>query len=84
MEAFTLVPPQWTKSATHALAFCCPNCQAPSVNAKRVWINRHSPVITEDYSKKWQEFYFCNCSTVWWAWSSDRPPSELAKRQRPI
>ncbi|NEP13217.1 MAG: hypothetical protein F6J92_41545 [Symploca sp. SIO1A3] len=83
MEAFTPIPPQWTKSATHALEFCCPNCRARSIEAERVWMNRRSPVITEDYSKKWQEFYYCHCGTVWWAWSSDRPPSELAKRQRP-
>ncbi|NEQ66531.1 MAG: hypothetical protein F6J86_17460 [Symploca sp. SIO1B1] len=84
MEAFSLVPPQWTQSATHALEFCCPNCRAPSIEAQRVWVNRRSPVITEDHSKKWQEFYDCHCGTVWWAWNSDRPPSELAKRQRPL
>ena len=83
MEAFSLIPPQWTKSATHALEFCCPNCRAPSREAQRVWINRRSPVMTEDFGKKWQEFYYCHCDTVWWAWSSDRPPSELAKHQRP-
>jgi len=83
MDAFTPFPPQWTTSAIHAFEFCCPNCRASSLEAEQVWINRRSPVTTEDYRRKWQEFYQCHCGTVWWAWSSDRPPSELAKRHRP-
>ncbi|MEQ9233871.1 hypothetical protein [Coleofasciculus sp. E2-BRE-01] len=83
MDAFTPFPPQWTKSATHALEFCCPTCHASSMEAQRVWINRQSPVLTEDYRKKWQEFYQCQCGKVWWAWSSDRPPSELTNRDQP-
>ncbi|NER27755.1 MAG: hypothetical protein F6J89_08995 [Symploca sp. SIO1C4] len=80
MEAFTPFPPQWTESAIHALEFCCPSCKASSMEAKRVWINRQAPVTTQDYRRKWQEFYQCHCSTVWWAWSTDRPPSDLVKR----
>jgi len=83
MDAFSPIPPDWTKSATHALEFCCPNCRASSMEALGVWINRRSPVMTEEYRKKWQEFYQCQCGNVWWAWSSDRPPSELAKRDNP-
>ncbi len=83
MDAFSLIPPEWTKSATHAFEFCCPNCRASAKEAEGVWINRRSPVMTEEYRKKWQEFYQCQCGNVWWAWSSDRPPSDLAKRERP-
>ncbi|MCP2728123.1 hypothetical protein [Limnofasciculus baicalensis] len=83
MEAFTPVPPEWTNSATHAFEFCCPTCRSSCNQAHRVWLNRLSPVMTEDYHKKWQEFYQCQCGTVWWAWSSDRPPSEFANREIP-
>jgi hypothetical protein len=83
MDAFSPVPPEWTKSATHALEFSCPHCRASSKEAELVWINRTSPVMTEEYRKKWQEFYQCQCGSVWWAWSTDRPPSDLAKRDRP-
>lgn len=83
MDAFSPVPPRWTKSATHALEFCCPSCRASVSEAQQVWINRRAPVMTEDDHRKWQEFYQCQCGTAWWAWSSDRPPSELAKRDRP-
>lgn len=83
MEAFAPVPPQWTKSATHALEFCCPRCRLTARDAQRVWINRRSPVMTEDYRRKWQEFYECECGYAWWAWSSDRPPTDLAKRENP-
>ncbi|MFB2839743.1 hypothetical protein [Floridanema evergladense] len=82
MEAFAPVPPEWTEKATHAQNFCCPTCEATSMEAQRVWINRRSPVYTEDYRKKWQEFYHCRCGTVWWAWSTERPPSEFANRDR--
>ncbi|NEO26108.1 MAG: hypothetical protein F6K03_04230 [Kamptonema sp. SIO4C4] len=80
MEAFDPTPPNWTESATHALQFFCPRCGASTFEAQRVWINRRAPVISEDYHRKWQEFYQCDCGQVWWAWSSDRPPSELAQR----
>lgn len=83
MDAFNPVPPEWTQSATHAFEFCCPSCRASASEAKLVWINRRAPVMTEDYSRKWQEFYQCQCGKVWWAWSSDRPPSDLAKREQP-
>ncbi|HAA29697.1 MAG TPA: hypothetical protein DCE56_20875 [Cyanobacteria bacterium UBA8553] len=83
MDAFSLVPPEWTTSATHALEFCCPSCRASPKDAQLVWINRRSPVMTPEYRKKWQEFYQCECGSVWWAWSSDRPPSDLAKREKP-
>ncbi|MBW4575750.1 MAG: hypothetical protein KME08_10745 [Aphanothece sp. CMT-3BRIN-NPC111] len=82
MEAFDLVPPQWTSKAIHAHQFCCPTCQSSCMEATKVWLNRRSPVMTEDYSRKWQEFYQCQCGNVWWAWSNDRPPSELSKRDR--
>ncbi|HEY9675128.1 MAG TPA: hypothetical protein V6D11_27050 [Waterburya sp.] len=83
MDAFSPLPPQWTKSATHAVDFCCPKCRSSAREAERVWINRRSPVMTEDYRRKWQEFYQCQCGNAWWAWSSDRPPSDLAQRQSP-
>ena len=83
MEAFSPTPPAWTEQAVHALNFCCPRCGASSYQAQRVWINRRAPVLSEDYRRKWQEFYQCECNQVWWAWSSDRPPSELAERDRP-
>jgi hypothetical protein len=79
MEAFAPNPPDWTQSAIHAKAFCCPTCHALSTDAAQVWINRRSPVYSDDRRRKWQEFYKCNCGTAWWAWSSDRPPTELKK-----
>jgi len=80
MDAFAPIPPEWTEKAIHAENFCCPTCRATCMEAERVWINRRSPVYTEDYRKKWQEFYHCHCGTVWWAWSTERPPSEFANR----
>lgn len=47
------------------------------MEAERVWVNRRSPVLTENYHRKWQEFYQCQCGCVWWAWSDERPPSDL-------
>jgi hypothetical protein len=47
------------------------------MEAEKVWINRRSPVFTEEHRKKWQEFYLCTCGVSWWAWSSDRPPTDL-------
>jgi hypothetical protein len=76
MEAFNPIPPEWTKKATHALTFCCPRCGASPDGAQNVWINRFAPVLTEDYRRKWQEFYHCECEEVWWAWSSDRLKDE--------
>jgi hypothetical protein len=80
MDAFSLNPPEWTNKAVHALAFCCPSCRAASTAATNVWLNRRSPVYGNDHRKKWQEFYHCECGTVWWAWSSDRAPNEYADR----
>ncbi|MBF2007384.1 MAG: hypothetical protein IGS49_18455 [Chlorogloeopsis fritschii C42_A2020_084] len=77
IEAFAPTSPEWTHKAIHAREFCCPNCHANSREAVQVWINRRSPVITEDYRRKWQEFYQCKCDCAWWAWSSDRPPTDL-------
>ncbi|MCY7390421.1 MAG: hypothetical protein LH647_02640 [Leptolyngbyaceae cyanobacterium CAN_BIN12] len=84
MEAFELISPEWTQSAVHAATFQCPKCSASSKAAKQVWINRRSPVFTADHRRKWQEFYRCSCETVWWGWSSDRPPSELANQEREL
>lgn len=77
MEAFSLNPPEWTKNSIHAVEFRCPYCQETAHKAKSVWINRRAPVIGEDYRRKWQEFYLCDCEQAWWGWSSDRPSSEL-------
>ncbi|MDY7021724.1 MAG: hypothetical protein SWJ54_10245 [Cyanobacteriota bacterium] len=77
MDAFQPTPPNWTTDAVHALEFCCPNCSASSREAQQVWVNRRSPVYGDDRRRKWQEFYRCQCGFVWWAWSSDRPPSDL-------
>jgi hypothetical protein len=73
MEAFSRNAPEWTKTAIHALNFCCPRCHVSSHEAQKVWLNRYAPVTTEDYRRKYQEFYLCQCQQVWWAWSSDRP-----------
>lgn len=75
MEAFSPIPPDWTKSAVHAIPFACPRCHASPSEALSVWINRRAPVMSEDYRRKWQEFYLCNCQQAWWGWSSDRSPS---------
>ncbi len=77
MDAFSPTPPDWTKTAVHSLAFCCPRCQASCTEAERVWLNRRAPVINEDGQRKWQEFYHCKCEQVWWAWNIDRPPTDL-------
>ena len=77
MDAFSLTPPEWTQRAVHAVGFSCPQCGAAPDRARQVWINRRAPVMSEDYRRKWQEFYECECDRVWWAWSSDRPPSAL-------
>lgn len=77
MDAFASVPPEWTTSAIHAYEFCCPRCRASSLDAVEVWLNRRSPVLTEDHQRKWQEFYLCHCDYAWWAWSSDRPANKI-------
>ncbi|MGD1872619.1 MAG: hypothetical protein ACFB02_06165 [Mastigocoleus sp.] len=88
MDAFAITPPEWTNEATHALKFHCPQCHASSLKAQKVWINRRSPVIMALSNPngrrkvKWQEFYQCECNYVWWAWSSDRPPTELSSSQK--
>jgi len=83
MDAFNPTPPPWTKTASHAFEFCCPSCRASADKAQRVWLNRRAPVIGEDNRRKWQEFYQCQCNKVWWAWSSDRPPSKLSTPDDP-
>ncbi|MGJ3248819.1 MAG: hypothetical protein ACFE0I_22440 [Elainellaceae cyanobacterium] len=77
MDAFAPTPPEWTQSAEHAYGFRCPKCNEPPAKAHHVWINRRSPVYTLDHTRKWQEFYQCECGGTWWAWSSDRPPTDL-------
>ncbi len=79
MEAFAFIPPEWTFEAIHAYDFCCPKCHSSSLEATQVWVNRRAPVTTENYKRKWQEFYSCQCGCVWWAWSNDRPPTNLKK-----
>jgi len=79
MDAFAPIPPDWTEKAVHALDVCCPSCRAPIAEAEQVWINRRSPVFTEDHRRKWQEFYRCSCGQPWWLWSNDRPPTDLKK-----
>jgi hypothetical protein len=75
MDAFNSIPPEWTQTATHAVKFCCPSCHSTAGESERVWINRYAPVTGDDYRRKWQEFYRCQCGKAWWGWSSDRPPS---------
>jgi hypothetical protein len=82
MDAFSPYPPEWIKNARHALAFHCPSCQALPHDAQRAWLNRYAPVTDALYRRRWQEFYECQCGTVWWAWSSDRPPSPYQTRDR--
>ncbi|MBC6436448.1 hypothetical protein FM036_47235 [Nostoc sp. HG1] len=84
MDAFNPTAPTWTEPAIHAHEFHCPNCHKSCIEANHVWVNRRAPVFSEDYRKKWQEFYQCPCGQVWWAWSNDRPPSELPERDRPV
>lgn len=79
MDAFANNAPDWTEKAVHAKEFCCPTCHALTDKAQLVWINRRAPVFTENHRRKWQEFYRCECGTAWWAWSSDRPPTNLKK-----
>ncbi|AFY44203.1 hypothetical protein [Nostoc sp. PCC 7107] len=81
MDAFAPIPPEWTSEAVHAYEFCCPTCHSSSREALQVWINRRSPVFSEEHRRKWQEFYKCHCGCAWWAWSSDRPPSDLVKSE---
>ncbi|MBD2186996.1 hypothetical protein [Pseudanabaena mucicola] len=81
MDAFNPIPPDWVEKATHASGFCCPRCSQLPSKAKAVWINRRSPVYIENYQRKWQEFYHCECEAAWWAWSNDRPPSEFSDRK---
>lgn len=81
MDAFAPTPPEWTNKAIHAYEFCCPSCHSSSLEAVEVWLNRRSPVMTPANGRKWQEFYHCHCGYVWWAWSSDRPPTNLSTQQ---
>ncbi|MDX2255384.1 MAG: hypothetical protein NW214_07710 [Pseudanabaenaceae cyanobacterium bins.39] len=81
MDAFSPIPPEWVERATHAFQFCCPNCGKLAGEAQAAWINRRSPVYTENHQRKWQEFYHCDCDAVWWAWSSDRPNPEFGDRR---
>ena len=82
MDVFAKVAPQWTNQATLAFELCCPKCGSSSREAEKVWLNRYAPVITEGYGRKWQEFYYCKCSHVWWAWNNDRPPADNSKSYR--
>ena len=77
MDAFSPTPPAWTETAIRGFPFRCPRCHASASKAQKAWINRRAPVMTEDYGRRWQEFYLCECEQAWWAWSSDRPPSDL-------
>ncbi|BAW96636.1 hypothetical protein NIES970_15740 [[Synechococcus] sp. NIES-970] len=79
MDAFSPYPPAWIKNASHALSFHCPSCEALPHDAQRAWLNRYAPVTDALHRRRWQEFYECRCGTVWWAWSSDRPPSPYQK-----
>ncbi|GAB4350895.1 MAG: hypothetical protein Fur0042_19000 [Cyanophyceae cyanobacterium] len=81
MDAFSPVPPPWTEAAVRGLGFRCPRCGEGPRAATSVWLNRRSPVITERYRRKWQEFYACACGAGWWAWSDERPPSDLLKER---
>jgi len=81
MEPFDPNPPEWAITSVHARQFCCPTCQRLPKEAQGVWLNRRSPVYIENRRRKWQEFYHCECGTAWWAWSSDRPPSEFTGRK---
>ena len=74
MAIFNPTPPDWTKTAVHAIPFCCPRCEASAASATKVWINRYSPVMSTDYKRKYQEFYECECGQVWWGWNTDRKP----------
>jgi hypothetical protein len=80
MNAFDPTPPEWIQLAIHALHFSCPRCEASSRQSTHVWLNRRTPVYTEQNRRKWQEFYHCDCGQVWWAWSDERPPSLLKPR----
>jgi len=62
------------------MSFAVPSAALAVRMPAEVWINRRSPVYTEFNRRKWQEFYRCQCGGVWWAWSNDRPPSELVRR----
>ncbi|WP_071518850.1 hypothetical protein [Geitlerinema sp. PCC 9228] len=81
LDAFDPTPPDWTSSAVHVLEFRCPVCGSSPKKAERVWINRRSPVFTEENRRKWQEFYQCSCGSCWWAWSSDRPPAATEENE---
>ena len=98
MDAFASTPPAWVNTAIHAVDFRCPTCKANASKAHDVWINRRAPVSIEFDSsneesndaprvfysrRKWQEFYLCQCDTSWWGWSSDRPPTNLDRRENP-
>ena len=80
MDAFSPTPPPWTNTATHALKFCCPRCGTTADKALEVWLNRRSPVLSEENRPKWQEFYLCQCQQAWWAWSSDRPSGTFGEQ----
>ena len=81
MDAFAPLPPEWTKESVHAQPFGCPACGQGSREATKVWLNRRAPVFTEGRKRKYQEFYQCECGTVWWGWSSDRPPLDLTSTE---
>lgn len=80
MDAFSPVPPAWIEHAVHALTFRCPHCGESVTKSQKVWLNRRAPVLGTNNRRKFQEFYQCGeCGGSWWAWSSDRPPSDLVR-----
>ncbi|MGB3768345.1 MAG: hypothetical protein WA947_17435 [Phormidesmis sp.] len=74
MDVFSPLPPDWIEDAVHSVPFGCPACGKGRREAQDVWLNRRSPVFTEERKRKLQEFCLCECGTAWWIWSSDRPP----------
>ncbi len=76
MEAFSRQAPEWTKTAIHAFSLNCPKCNSTPRKAQKVWLNRYAPVTLENYGRKYQEFYLCECNQVWWAWSNERPQKQ--------
>ncbi|MDX1978500.1 MAG: hypothetical protein SFT94_12580 [Pseudanabaenaceae cyanobacterium bins.68] len=78
-SAFSPLPPAWTRAAIHAHLLACPQCQRAAAEAVGVWLNRSAPVYDLNHRRQWQEFYQCSCGCAWWAWSSDRPPSQLTQ-----
>lgn len=47
MNPFAPIAPEWTNQAIHAYEFCCPSCRSRSLEAEQAWLNRRSPVFTD-------------------------------------